>query len=433
MLMPKQRFQLVRLRWTAFVIVGLAYVLSFFHRYAPATIAGDLREAFHANSVSLGVLAATYFYVYTVMQIPTGILVDTVGPRWVVVAGGVFAGAGSWMFGVAESLDMAIWGRLLIGFGVSMTFISMLKLNAVWFHERHFATVTGATILLGNMGSLLAATPLTWALNHISWRVVFQDLGQFSLLLALLTWWLVRDDPEKVGLPSLREQEGEVAHPARQGHWFDGLKTVLSNRATWPGLFVNMGQAGSLFAFGGLWAVPYLRDVHGLDRAAATERTTLLLLGFSIGAFFVGALSDRFGRRKPLLIIGSSIYALCLLPMLFDVPLQGVSGYILFFAMGMFASTFTLCWSCAKEVNAHALSGMATSVVNIGAFLGTAMMQPAIGWVIDRVHSGLGNTPPTFEAYRAGVAILLLFALIAVLATLFIRETFCRSVVVTNT
>ncbi|MFA6119796.1 MAG: MFS transporter [Sideroxydans sp.] len=428
MLNPHQASQLVRLRWTAFIVVGLAYVLSFFHRFAPAAISGDLQQTFHASGAELGGLAATYFYVYMLMQIPTGILVDTMGPRRVVAIGGLIAGIGSMMFGMADSLAAASVGRVLVGLGVSVTFISLLKLNASWFHDRHFATMTGATILMGNVGSLLAAAPLAWALGFVSWRTVFVAVGALSLLLAALDWWLVRNQPTEVGLPSMRELDGKEAHPLHTGHWYDGLLIVVKNRATWPGLWVNMGIAGSLFAFAGLWAVPFLRDVYGMDRATATDHTTLLLAGFAIGAFFIGTLSDRMGKRKPLMIAGALIYSLCWLPMLFGMSLASGLSYALFLLMGLCAPSFTLSWACAKEVNPHALSGMATSVVNIGGFLGTAIMQPLVGWAIDRAHQGVGIAPLALSDYQYGIGILLGFSVIGLVATFFIRETNCRYV-----
>lgn len=428
MLNDHQASQLVRLRWTAFAIVGMAYVLSFFHRFAPAAISADLQQSFHASAVELGGLAATYFYVYTVMQIPTGVLVDTMGPRRVVAIGGAIAGAGSLLFGMADTLTVASVGRLLVGLGVSVTFISMLKLNAAWFHDRHFATMTGATILLGNAGSLLAAAPLAWVLGYVSWHTAFEIIGLFSLVLALLAGWLVRNNPGEAGLPSLRELDGKTAHPAHAGHWYDGLLIVLKNRATWPGMWVNMGLAGTLFAFGGLWAVPFLRDVYGMDRVQATNHTSLLLAGFAIGAFFIGTLSDRIGRRKPVMMTGALAYCLCWLPLLLGMSLNGFVGYGLFFVMGLCAPSFTLSWSCSKEVNPPALSGMATSVVNVGGFLGTAILQPLVGWAIDRSHAGMTEGPLGLGDYRAGIAIMLAFATMGLIATLFIRETYCRNV-----
>lgn len=419
-----QHSRLVRLRWTAFIVVGLAYVLSFFHRFAPAAIASDLQQTFHASAASLGGLAATYFYVYMLMQIPTGVLADTLGPRRVVAIGCVIGGIGSLLFGQAETLQMASIGRLLVGLGVSVTFVSLLKLNAAWFHEKHFATMTGATILLGNLGSLLAAAPLAWALTYVSWRSAFAAVGLLSLLLAALVSWLVRDHPCKAGLPSLRELEGREDHAPHQGHWLDGLMVVLKNRATWPGLWVNVGLAGSLFAFAGLWAMPFLQNGYGMDRATAANHTTLLLAGFAIGAFFIGTLSDRIGRRKPVMLAAALGYCLSWLPMLAGLPLGGAAGYALFLAMGLCAPGFTLSWACAKEVNPHALSGMATSVVNVGAFLGTAILQPLVGWAID--HGGAAAHGPA--GYRTGLAILFGFSVLGLLAILAVRETHCRYV-----
>ena len=430
MLTSAQKAHFLRLRWAAFMLVALAYILSFFHRFAPAAIASDLQQAFHASGAELGGLAATYFYIYSVMQIPTGVLVDTLGPRRILAIGGLVAGLGSILFGLADTLPVASAGRLLVGLGVSVTFISLLKLNAAWFHDRHFATLTGLSILLGNIGALLAATPLAWALGFVSWRAVFVAAGGLSLGVAALGWLVVRDHPGKAGLPSMRELDGKDAHPPHQGHWYDGLLTVAENRATWPGFWVNLGMSGSFFAFGGLWAVPFLRDVYGMERGAATAHTSLLLLGFAAGAFFVGTLSDRIGRRKPVIVAGALLYCLCWLILLFGGRLPPLPGYALFLAMGLGASGFTLTWACAKEVNRHALSGMATSVVNTGAFLGTGILQPLAGWMMDRAAQARGGSTALrlLSDYQAGLGAMLAFAAMGLVATLFIRETRCRYV-----
>jgi sugar phosphate permease len=187
----------------------------------------------------------------------------------------------------------------------------------------------------------LAASPLAWALGFVSWRDVFVVVGLFSLLLAGLAWWLVRDNPAHVGLPSLREMDGKVAHPEHDGHWYDGLLRVAGNRATWPGFFVNIGVSGTLFAFAGLWAVPFLTQGHGWDRTEATAHTSILLAAFAVGAFFIGTLSDRLGRRKPVVIVTCGLYLVSWLPLLLGWELRPGWSHVLFFCMGLGAAGFT--------------------------------------------------------------------------------------------
>jgi sugar phosphate permease len=420
-----------RLRWTAFALVGAAYVLSFFHRIAPAAIAGELRAAFGASGAELGALAATYFSVYTVMQVPTGVLVDTLGPRRIVAVGGFVAGIGSVAFGLAGRLGVASLGRALVGLGVSVTFVALLKLVAAWFREREFATVSGLTMFLGNVGAVLSAAPLAWAVSFTSWRGVFAALGVVSVLLGALTWILVRDHPGEAGLPSVREQDGQAAHPPRRGHWLDDLRRVARNRATWPGFFVNLGLGGSYLAFAGLWSVPYLTDAHGMSRTLATTHTTTMLVVFALSSLAAGSLSDRMGRRRPLLVALGAVHVLCWIPLLWAFPGSRAGSIALFAAIGASATAFTLSWASAKEVNPPALSGMAMSIVNTGVFLGPTLTQPLVGWVIERgVAGGAGGGRGGAADYRLGLGVLAAFSLVGLASALFVRETFCRNVTV---
>lgn len=418
-----------RLRWTSYTLVALGYMLAFFHRMAPAAIATDLQQSFMASGAALGALAAAYFYTYTVMQIPIGVMADTLGIRKIVAIGAALAGIGSLLFGMADTLAVATIGRILVGLGVSSMFISLMKLNSVWFHDRHFGTVGGMSILLGNLGAVLAATPLVWAVTHTSWRNVFVAVGIFSLVLAVLVWLFVRSNPGEAGLPSMRELEGKESHPVHQGHWFDGLLKVMKNRATWPGFWPNLGIGGTLFAFAGLWAVPYLRDVHGMERSVAANHTALLLFFFALGAMLSGMLSDRLGKRVPVLLGGIGLYVLCWVPLVFAWPLPGSLSYPLFALMGLGASGFTLSWASVKEVNPPALSGMATSVINTGGFLGAAILQPLVGWAMDQGWDGKlldGARVYSGHDYQIGLGIMLAFALAGLIGALFIRETNCR-------
>jgi len=207
-----------RLRWTAYVLGATAFVLAFFHRLAPAAISGELQQAFQTSGTTLGALAAAYFYVYFAMQVPSGVLADTWGPRRLFTAGALVAGMGSIIFGMAGTLGIAFAGRLLVGLGVSVAFVAVLKLNAAWFSDRQFATMTGLLMFIGNMGGFLSAAPLAWVVGVTSWRNVFVAAGILSLALGALIWLLLRDNPRELGLPSVQALEGSPEHTPQSSH-----------------------------------------------------------------------------------------------------------------------------------------------------------------------------------------------------------------------
>ncbi|MBL8421044.1 MAG: MFS transporter [Dechloromonas sp.] len=412
-----------RRRWLALGVVALAYVLSFFQRFAPAGIAQDLAVSFSTSAASLGALAATYFYVYTLMQIPTGVLADTLGPRKILALGGLVGGLGSFMFGFAPSLDWALAGRTLIGLGVSVTFIAMLKLIAVWFEESRFATMVGICMLVGNMGSVLAGAPLSGLAQATGWRGVFIGIGVVSLVLAVACWLIVRDRPDAGSATAAPHFDRTVVLSA--------LLAVLKNRATWPAIVVNTGMAGAFFTFGGLWASPYLVQVHGMARPVASAHLSLWFGGFAVGCFFIGTLSDRIGRRKPVLIATSHAYATIWLIWLSGAAMPPWLSYSLFAVMGLATAGFSLTWACAKEVNPPLLSGMSTSIANIGGFLAGALLQPLVGWVMDLGWKGAmlnGSRFYDLDTWRGGVLVVALFALIGAIGTWWIVETRCRNI-----
>ena len=414
-----------RHRWIALAVVWVGYILSVFQRFAPTSIAQDLSSAFQISATSLGALAATYFYVYTVTQIPTGVLVDTWGPRRVLVWGGVIGGIGSLLFGLAPNFSWALLGRTLIGLGVSVTFISMLKLIAVWFEERQFATIVGICILIGNLGSVLAGSPLSTGAQVFGWRSIFVTVGVLSLIGSVLCWWVVRDRP------SAPKEGQKVASHMPFSEVMQGLKNVIANRDTWPTVLTNAGISGSFFAFAGLWATPYLMQVHGLSRAVASVHLSLWFGGFAVGCLFIGTLSDRLGRRKPVMITASLMYAMIWLLLASCMILPVSVTYVLFTVLGLLTSSFSLTWACAKEVNPSHLSGMSTSVANMGGFLAAALMQPLFGWVMDLGWQGkLNHGMRMYEVgtWQYGMAVMALLAVLGAMSTWWLRETRCRNI-----
>jgi MFS family permease len=164
--------------------------------------------------------------------------------------------------------------------------------------------------------------------------------------------------------------------------------------------------------------VPFLVDRYGMSRVVAAQHASALLLGVAFGALVVGTLSDRLGNRRALMRAYAWLYALSWLPWIVGVawPLPATLAW--FALMGLLIPGFTLTWTVAKEVNRPEHSGMATAVVNVGIFLGTGILQPLVGWMLDRGRSQ-GDLA---AAWNTGIALLAGAALFGALMTTFVRE-----------
>ena len=312
----------------------------------------------------------------------------------------------------------ALIGRTLVGLGVSVTFIAMLKIIALSFEERRFASLTGLGVFVGNIGSVMAGVPLAFAATELGWRNVFVAVAVASLVLGALSWAMMRSSPAMGGVKVDRTVV------------LSGLLSVIRNRLTWAPALTNLGLCGSYFTFAGLWAMPYLTQIHGYTRNIAATHLSLMYAGFAIGCLVLGILSDRLRQRKSILVLSSAVYCAIWCVWWWGGPLDASLTMPLCFLMGFSTAGFSLTWACAKEVNPPQLAGMSTSIANVGGFFGAAVMQPLVGVLMDVVWQGdilNGVRIYTLNDFRFGLSIVVALAFFGLFAALFIRETSCRN------
>lgn len=413
-----------RYRWLIFGILGAIYFLACLHRVAPTVIARDLAQAFNADAVVLGLIASSYFYLYSAVQPPVGILADTIGPRMVVTIFTIIAAAGGFIFGTASNVAMSMLGRALIGVGVGGVFVPSLKIFSRWFRASEFASLTGILLAISGLGGLSAALPLTYLVLFLGWRLSFVLLGAFSLFLALICWAVVRDRPEDKGWPPVEievAQSRPVASELPEDmRTFKRLGLIFRSFNFWMitlGLFFSGGVS---LTFQGLWAVPYLIDAYGLSRVKAGGLLMLIPFGFAIGAPVFGLLIDRLAlNRKSVVICFMSLTISCWIILLF---FGGRSSYLLvvplFLALGLLGGGYlTVIMTITKELFPTWLTGTAVGLINPAAFLATALYQPLTGFLLDRVGP-LDSGAYPLEAYQLVFIVFLISISIALIATI---------------
>lgn len=360
-----------RFRWLMFSLLSLAFVLAFFHRVAPTVLAEQLAESLNASAVALGSIAAMYFHIYAAMQIPAGIIADKIGTRLSVGMSAAIGGIGSFIFALAPDVFTASVGRFVIGFGVSFAFVGTLRAAGFWFRPEQYAQISGWIILVGNLGAILAGTPLALTLEYLDWRSIFLIVGGFSLALSVLIILTVRNTPEEAGFAGDNSAQPD---PDDIGFW-KGLVEVTRIPAVWLCFIAGFALVGPFFGFAGIWAVPFLVSEVGLTAREAADCITLSLVLLAFSPAFIGWYSDHLGKRKGI------IMASCLISTLMWVVLGFVDGLgfwgacLLITLGGACCSGMVITYATAKDLAPASAAGFSVALVNTGLFTGAALLQ----------------------------------------------------------
>jgi MFS family permease len=417
-----------RLAWTVWGLGAALYIIGFFQRVAPGVMTTELMGDFNLTAAAMGNLSAFYFYSYVAMQIPTGLLADSWGPRRLLTAGALVAGVGSLSFALSDGMIWACTGRLLIGGSVAVAFVAMMKLSSHWMAPRHFALASGMALFLGIIGAVFAGMPLRLLVVAYDWRSVMLVSSIFPFVVAALIWIVVRDDPSERGYLSYAPK---VKVEAPRTGIISGLRQVLGYRNTWL-LFIAPGAlAGSVLTFAGLWGVPFLTTHYGMSAPKAAAICSALLISWAVGGPVFGSLSDRVGRRKPLYVIGCAALTLSWAAIIFVPELPIAALVALLIVSGFSAGGIIIGFAYVKESVPTHLAGTAAGVCNMGVMLGPMLLQPAVGWVLDRQWQGtMVGEARIYElnAFRSGFSFMLAWTVLALICVVFSRETNCRQV-----
>lgn len=401
------------------LLIFSCYILVFFHRLCPAVIALDIQSSFGISGTLLGVLGSAYFYSYALMQLPTGLMADSWGPRKTVASFFVLAGFGSILMGAAPNLGLAVIGRVLVGIGVSTVFVCNFKLLSEWFSQRRFVVMGGLFMAMGGLGALFSSAPLAWASNAFGWRLTLVAVGFATLLMAALVYIFVRDRPAELDLPpAWKERDAGSPRFSLLG----GMRMVIFSGRFWPIAIWAFCAVGLSFAIGGLWGGPYLMEVYGLSKTAAGAVLSTFSVALIGGSPLLGFLANRYGRKPVLLCCSVLLVAVSVVFVIFVDSLPLPMVYLLFFCLFMTGGPVgNIVATVSKELFAVAISGTSVGTVNLFPFAGAAFFQILMGSVL--TAGDQGQSGYTVENFRSMFLICLAGGLISLIAAVSLKET----------
>jgi MFS family permease len=392
----------------AWLITAVYYFYQYVLRSAPAVMMPQLSDAFGLTATGVASMAGLFYWGYSPFSLVAGAALDRLGPARVVPIGAAAVGVGALLFASGNEAAANI-GRLMQGAGGVFALVGAAYIATNNFPASRAATLIGATQMFGMAGGSagqFVVGPLIAA--GMAWSVFWAGMGILGLAICLVLFLML---PAQA--PAARSEHG-------LGDSVRALVVVFRN----PQSILCGVIAGLLFIpttiFDMIWGVRYLQEARGLEYGAAVMRSATVPFGWIIGCPLLGFVSDRLGRRKPVIVGGAVVLLACLAWILYG-PSGVFPPYVLGLVAGMASGAAMLPYTVIKEANPPDLSGTSTGVVNFLNFTFSALLGPVFGGLLAAVSGGA--TPMAPEHYQTAFQPLLYGVGLAIVLTVILRET----------
>lgn len=409
--------------WIVVCCGMLFYCYNYFLRVSPGVMQDQLSAVFHINATAFGTLASLYYWSYTPMQMPAGMIYDKLGVRFVLTAAVLTATAGLWIFISTDHFYTAAIGRLMIGAGCAFAYIGTLKLASIWLPENRFAFVAGLATAAGMSSGAMAQRYLTGITQHISYHDALYSVLLIGLALSTIMALTIRTRPAS--------SQTDASAPRYTQDFIKDLKQMLTRMLTNKQMWL-IGIIGCLVylpssVFLDTWGVPYLKGVYGLTQSVAVDTIGYTFYGWIIAGPLIGALSDKLKLRK-IPLAASGFFAALFLCMIFYGPLLDLF-YLkaIFFMVGFCCGSHSICFALGKENNPIHLSGTAVATTNMLIMAGGMIFQPLAGKLLDLHASGAlgpdGLRIYTSSDYSFALSIIPFGVALGIFLCSFLKET----------
>jgi len=395
----------------AFVIAWGFTVVFYFLEYAvrssPAVMIPELESSFRTTALGISAILGAYYYTYSVMSLVAGAALDHLGAKRTVPVGVAILGIGCLFFSGGSVLAGDV-GRLLQGAGSAFAFTGAVYLAAHGFSARYLATAIGFTQCVGMLGGSAG--------QFVVGPMIERGVGVHAFWVGLGIIILANGCFLYLATP--KEQFGPHAQEGGFGSVLIPYKIVFSN----PQSYLCGIVAGLLFApttIGDMiWGVAAFQKDLQFSYHSAVVIASMVPLGWVFGCPALGWLSDRIGRRKPV-IIGSAVFMILAAAQLAFRPFP-IPVYVAMFLFGVASGAAMIPYSVIKEVNPDSVKGSATGGINFLVFGITAFLGPVYA---SHVGKGIGNSTNLHEHFQKGAMFWIACCAAAVVVTLFLRET----------
>ena len=409
-----------------FFLASLFYIYEFCLRVMPSTMTRPLMLHYDLTAQGLGLLVALFYFAYTPMQIPAGLLYDRFRPRVLLALGIFLCAVSNYVFGHSDSVIAASIARLMIGFTSSFAFIGALLVASRWFPPKQFATLAGVVQLLGCLGAILGEAPIAALVAKYGWLSSINILSIIGVVLSILVYSCIRTHPEYIKYPDQKDH--------KELSIVQSLKRITLQSQTWwiAGYAFCCWAPISIFAT--LWGPSALRMEYHTSMTTASALTSIIWVAIGIGSPLTGWFSNYFHNRRIPLILCSMLGLVTFLAILFIQTPPYWILMVLLFVFGFSATSQVITFGLVLDNQQDDVLGTAIGFNNMAVICGGVILQPLVGWVLTSLwkkHPVYLNHTPLYSFHDYQIALLFIPAcfVVGLLIALFgIKETHTKRV-----
>jgi len=410
-----------KITFSGIFIWNLAIIFYFYEcflRVFTNTIADNIMFDLNLNAEQFSLVGAAFFVSYALMQTPNSFLINYFGVKKLLVLASILCSFGIFLFSFSHNLFTAILSRLIMGFGSSFAFLSLMTLSINWFPQRHLGLMTGLTQLLASIGPILAGAPLALFVKAFNgnWRIIFIWLAIFGFISAILYSLFIKNKPKTADIIFLEEPKN-IKHD---------LTYFLKKKQLLYIILYSALSYAPLSIFGAFWGTLYLQSKN-FDKPTAAFINSMIWVGFSIACPLMGKFSDHIKKRIPFLSISAftGVILSCIL-LLFNIE-NKIILILCFIGLGISSSGSILCFAILTEKVSKDLKTIAMGLNNTIQMLFAPFIAFIVGCII-HTEKHLDVLAYTTKDYINGFSIVpILFLVSFLLSTFIIKETFCKS------
>ena len=403
------------LRWLVWISAALFVSYQFLLQASTSVMIPGLMHSFRLSVSDVGVLSASFFYPYVLLQIPAGLLVDRLGVRKPLIFSVVLCLVTTLVFAISRSALIAEIARLLMGMASAPAVVCAMCLACRWFPPGQFAMLAGMVEMLGMFGGAFGEYSVSLLVHQFTWRGSMLVCAAVAVLLLLLIIAFVKDWPSEQSRQSYCQAHEDTV--SAETFWCR-LQVILKQPQIWLACLYGGLIFGLVTAFTGLWAVPFIElRYHVVDSSAALA-SALMFIGVGLGAPSMGWVSTRLSYR--LVMMTAGLFTLGL----FYWIVWGHASYwlccLLMLLLGFSVGAYAISFAVVKSVTPPKLHGTAIGYTNMMVILlGAPIFQPLIGYVLEHFsHSGVAMTLPD---YHLAFSILAGCVVVAVVLSCFVK------------